>query len=161
MSRLVSSWLFYHFSQVIVEIIKSRHLNITHCLEWAKSQIKKPVYIIYKSMSGMHIQLTTSYRYRILIFILLLTDSYLMFLLSFNKLLYFWSRYKKQNKSSPKEEHGKNTKCSRWLHLTPDIYVVYGKLYKIMQIVSRRRGWKEGRTNTQAKVCINHTLQKN
>lgn len=36
-------------------------------------------------MSGMHIQLTTSYRYRILICILLLTDSYLMFLLSFNK----------------------------------------------------------------------------
>lgn len=32
-SRLVSSWLFYHFSQVIVEIIKSRYLNITHCLE--------------------------------------------------------------------------------------------------------------------------------
>lgn len=32
-SRLVSSWLFYHFCQVIVEIIKSRYLNITHCLE--------------------------------------------------------------------------------------------------------------------------------
>lgn len=29
-----------------------------------------------------------------------------------------------------------------------------------MQIVSRRRGWKEGRTNTPTKVCINHTLQK-
>lgn len=29
-----------------------------------------------------------------------------------------------------------------------------------MQIVSRSRGWKEGRTNTPAKVCINHTLQK-
>lgn len=36
----------------------------------------------------------------------------------------------------------------------PDIYFVYGKLYKIMQIVRSRRGWKEGRTNIHRRKSV-------